>query len=324
VGGSYAGSLSARFLSSGNLAAGYAGARTGSPARSGDGRYGLFYAGVGTSSRASSAAWVYGLRQDALVRSNVAVAASPENSAPMTVSVEVWNGSTGALAGMTDTVTLSPGGWKQWANLLPTYGVTQGYVRVVNETSSGTFTAYAVVNDGATPGSATGTDDGSFVPAVPVTASAGSSSLALASPAFAAGGSFPVEYTCDGAGPSPPLAWSGVPAGTAELALTMTTLAKDGEKWNWVLYGIPATVTALARNSSDVGTAGLTSDGPLLAYSAPCSQGPGAKTYTFSLYALSSAPTLPPAASQVTGPVLTAAIADRTLASSSLDVTYAR
>ncbi|MFN7989649.1 MAG: SUMF1/EgtB/PvdO family nonheme iron enzyme [Thermoanaerobaculia bacterium] len=323
-GGSYAGSLSARFLSGGNLVAGYAGARTGSPARSGTGRYGLFYAGVGTSSRASSAAWVYGLRQDSLVRTNVAVAASPENSSSITVHAEVWNGSTGSLAGTTDSVTLSPGGWKQWANLLPTYGVAQGYVRVVSDSSSGSFTAYAVVNDGPAPGSANGTDDGSFVPAVNVAASAGSASLTLESPAFATGGALPVEYTCDGAGASPPLAWSGVPAGTAELALMMTTLAKDGEKWNWVLYGIPATVTALARNSTGVGTAGLTSDGPLLAYSPPCSQGPGAKTYTFSLYALSSAPTLPSSASPVTGPVLTAAIEDLTLATSRLDVTYAR
>ena len=169
-GGSYAGSLSARFLSGGNLVAGYAGARTGSPARSGTGRYGLFYAGVGTSSRASSAAWVYGLRQDSLVRTNVAVAASPENSSSITVHAEVWNGSTGSLAGTTDSVTLSPGGWKQWANLLPTYGVAQGYVRVVSDSSSGSFTAYAVVNDGPAPGSANGTDDGSFVPAVNVAA----------------------------------------------------------------------------------------------------------------------------------------------------------
>jgi formylglycine-generating enzyme required for sulfatase activity len=168
-GGSYAGSLSARFLSGGSLAAGYAGARTGSPARSGTGRYGLFYGGVGTSSRATSAAWVYGLRQDATVRANVAVAASPENPDSVSVYVEVYDGATGRLAGTTAKVSLAAGGWKQWANLLPTFGVTQGYVRVVNETSSGTFAAYAVVNDGPAPASPSGTDDGSFVPGVPET-----------------------------------------------------------------------------------------------------------------------------------------------------------
>ncbi len=166
-GGSYAGTLSARFLTAGNLAAGYAGARTGSPAKTVAGRYGLFTSGVGTSSRARTSAWIYGLRQDSAVRSNVAASASPENAAAITVQAEVYDGSTGKLAGTTGTVSLAPGGWTQWSGLLSTYGVTQGYVRVLNSVSSGTFSAYGVVNDGPTPGSATGTDDGSFIPGLP-------------------------------------------------------------------------------------------------------------------------------------------------------------
>ena len=165
-GGTYAGTLTARFLAGGSAAQGYAGARTGSPARTGAGRYGLFYRGIGASSRAQASAWVHGLRQDATVRANVAVAASPENGAAIRVHAEVYNGETGALAGTTAEVSLSPGGWTQWANLLPAYGVTQGYVRVVNETPSASFAAYGVVNDGASPGSAAGTDDGSYVPGV--------------------------------------------------------------------------------------------------------------------------------------------------------------
>jgi formylglycine-generating enzyme required for sulfatase activity len=167
-GGSYAGSLSARFLSGGSLAAGYAGARTGSPAKTGDGHYGLFYAGVGTSARVQDAAWVYGLRQDSLSRANVAVAASPANASAITVRLEVYDGSTGLLAGTTDALTLAPGSWNQWSMPLKQYGVAQGYVRLVNASSSGTFAAYGVVNDGAAPGSETGTDDGSYIPGVPV------------------------------------------------------------------------------------------------------------------------------------------------------------
>jgi len=163
-GGSYAGALTARFLSGGSAGQGYAGARTGSPAKTGAGRYGLFTSGIGASSRAQASAWVYGLRQDATVRANVAVAASAENAAAIRVHAEVYDGATGALAGTTDEVSLSPGGWTQWANLLPAYGVTQGYVKVVNETPSASFAAYGVVNDGAAPGSASGTDDGSYVP----------------------------------------------------------------------------------------------------------------------------------------------------------------
>lgn len=153
---------------------------------------------------------------------------------------------------------------------------------------------------------------------------ASSGPFTLTSSRFADGGTLPVDFTCDGAGTSPPLAWSGVPAGTVELALLMTTLAKDGLKWNWVLYGLPPTPAALAAGSNGGGTCGLTSDGPNLAYSPPCSQGPGAKTYTFTLYALSARPTLPAQPSQVTGAMLTDAISTITLAKSELSVSYTR
>lgn len=148
--------------------------------------------------------------------------------------------------------------------------------------------------------------------------------FAIESAAFVDRGALPAEFTCDGIGHSPPLRWSNLPPATAELALLMTTLAKDGLKWNWVLFRIPAGTSELAVGSQGVGVAGLTSDGPNLAYSPPCSQGPGAKDYTFTLYALSAAPTLPPTPREVTGAVLTAAIADKTLARSALTVSYTR
>ncbi len=150
------------------------------------------------------------------------------------------------------------------------------------------------------------------------------SGLTLTSTAFVNGGTLPVVHTCDGAGESPPLAWTGAPAGTAGYALMMTTLARDGLKWNWVLHSIPATASALPTASRGVGIAGLTSDGPSLAYSPPCSRGPGPMMYTFTMYALSAAPTLPAQPNQVTGAVLTAAIRDITLASSAVTVTYTR
>ncbi|MBK9966652.1 MAG: DUF1566 domain-containing protein [Holophagales bacterium] len=166
---SYAGTLAVRFLEAGAAAPGIVGARTGSPSRSGEGHYGLYYGAVGTSSRATGEALVHGLRQDDEVRANVAVAASLENAGNVTLFAEVYDGETGALAGTSAKVSLPPGGWTQWAGLLPAFGLPQGYVRVVNETATGTFVAYGVVNDGATPESSAGTDDGSYVPAVPGT-----------------------------------------------------------------------------------------------------------------------------------------------------------
>jgi len=157
----------------------------------------------------------------------------------------------------------------------------------------------------------------------PAPPDAGQAQLRLSSPAFTEGGSLPPEYTCDGTGTSPPLEWTGVPSGTRELALLVTTVAKDGLKWNWVLWAIPPETPGLSAGSG-VGTAGLTSDGPALAYSPPCSQGPGAKTYTFTLYALSDHPTLPARPREVTGAALTDAIRASTIAKSELDVSYAR
>jgi phosphatidylethanolamine-binding protein (PEBP) family uncharacterized protein len=176
-------------------------------------------------------------------------------------------------------------------------------------------------------GMSTGTDASGTAP--PANADAATprdaaASLVLTSAAFVDGGTMAATYTCDAQGVSPPLAWSGVPAGTAELALLMSTEARDGRKWNWVLHTIPTTKTAIAEGTKDVGIAGLTSDGPLLQYYPPCSQGPGAKSYTFTVYALSAKPTLPSAANQVTGAVVEAAVANLTLAKASLTVSYTR
>ena len=48
---------------------------------------------------------------------------------------------------------------------------------------------------------------------------AAADTVALTSLAFEDGGSIPERYTADGAGVSPPLAWRGLPAGTAAVAL---------------------------------------------------------------------------------------------------------
>jgi phosphatidylethanolamine-binding protein (PEBP) family uncharacterized protein len=145
----------------------------------------------------------------------------------------------------------------------------------------------------------------------------------LTSAAAVDGGTLPAEYTCDGEGVSAPLAWQNAPAGTREFALLMTTLPGDGTtKWNWVLYAIPATVTALPRNSTAIGTFGVGSDGPQAAYQPPCSQGPGAKIYTFTVYALSSAPQLP--AGRIDGATLARAIAPLTIGSATMSVSYTR
>jgi len=90
------------------------------------------------------------------------------------------------------------------------------------------------------------------------------------------------------------------------------------------MYGIPASTTSLARNTSGVGKFGVGSDGPSAAYQPPCSQGPGLKLYTFTIYALSGSPVFSVPASQITGVVVQSAIAGLTLGSGSLTLGYTR
>ena len=67
-------------------------------------------------------------------------------------------------------------------------------------------------------------------------------SLTITSTAFAPNGAIPALYTCEGEDLSPPLAWSGVPAGTKSLALIVDDPdapdpAAPKMTWvHWMLY----------------------------------------------------------------------------------------
>ena len=116
--------------------------------------------------------------------------------------------------------------------------------------------------------------------------------LALASPAIMPGGTIPREYTCDGADSSPPLAWSGVPAGTASLVLVVEDPdAPRGTFGHWGVYDLPPGTPGLAAGyhagrpapglreaRNDFGTVG---------YGGPCPPpGAGPHRYHFALLAL--------------------------------------
>lgn len=158
-----------------------------------------------------------------------------------------------------------------------------------------------------------------------VTTPPASATFALTSPVGTEGGTLAADYSCDGPGASPALAWSGAPAATREYALLMTTLPGDGSiKYNWVLHSLPATVTSLKKDNFATGTPGVGSDGPFPGYQPPCSQGPGAKRYTFTVYALSGSPVLPAGSSPISGAALAQAIAPLTLATATLNLSYTR
>jgi len=137
-------------------------------------------------------------------------------------------------------------------------------------------------------------------------------------------GKLPKEFTGDGAGISPPLEWSWAPAGTKSFAIIVHHIAPDATKWYWVLYNIPADATKLPKNSKDLGTAGNNSVNRDLGYAPPKSKGPGAKKYTYTLYALSAAPKITSAPEDVNREVLLAAMKGSILATAEMNVTYAR
>ncbi len=162
-------------------------------------------------------------------------------------------------------------------------------------------------------------------PAKPASSSPSRSGFTLNTTAGVNGGTLPIEYTCDGKGVSPALQWANAPAGTKEFALMISTVPVDGStRWNWVLYGIPKSATGLAKNTSGIGTVGATSHDQSVRYEPPCPNGPGAKRYTFTVYALSAAPVLPDNPAKVTGAVLSKAISAITLDSASFNMTYTR
>ncbi|MBL8609925.1 MAG: hypothetical protein JNL38_21500, partial [Myxococcales bacterium] len=74
-------------------------------------------------------------------------------------------------------------------------------------------------SDGAAPGDAGAADAPFTTDAAAEAGSEDAGRFTVTSVSFADGGALPAEFTCDGAGTSPPLAWSGGPAGTVELAI---------------------------------------------------------------------------------------------------------
>lgn len=120
-------------------------------------------------------------------------------------------------------------------------------------------------------------------------------SLTLTSSAFTHKGHIPTRYTCDGGDVSPPLAWSGIPAGARSLALIMDDPdapdpAAPQMTWvHWVLYNIPPDATGLAEGAGAGGLPGDTLEGEndwkRASYGGPCPP-VGRHRYFLKLYVL--------------------------------------
>lgn len=111
----------------------------------------------------------------------------------------------------------------------------------------------------------------------------------LSSPAFPPDGPVSAEFTCDGGGVSPPLAWTDAPDGTRSFVLVMHDPdAPDGELTHWILFNLPAEAAHLPQGVDGEGSPGTNSLDEI-GYSPPCPPpGASAHRYVFTLYALSA------------------------------------
>jgi Raf kinase inhibitor-like YbhB/YbcL family protein len=110
--------------------------------------------------------------------------------------------------------------------------------------------------------------------------------LAVTSAAFEDGQPIPAQYTCDGAGQSPALAWGEPPPGTKSFALIVDDPdAPSGLFRHWGAYDIPASARSIAEGQA-VGNQAVNGFGKS-GYGGPCPPtGHDPHHYHFKLYAL--------------------------------------
>lgn len=112
--------------------------------------------------------------------------------------------------------------------------------------------------------------------------------LQIKSGAFDQGALIPSKYTCDGRDMSPPLSWSGIPAGTKSLALVMDDPDAPVGNWDhWILFNLSPQTTGFEENmkSLPVGTLSGKNSWKRLGYGGPCPPDREHR-YFFKLYAL--------------------------------------
>jgi len=156
------------------------------------------------------------------------------------------------------------------------------------------------------------------------------SKLTISSKDVSPSGELNKSNTCDGVGISPAIAWSGAPKSTNSYAITMDTIPgplRPGEtevqKHSYfTVFNIPVTTTSIGTGAKNFGTFGRNFKDNQPGYSPPCSQGPGTKIYSITVYALASELTL--AGQDATEDALIKAMAGKVLASGELSVTYSR
>lgn len=144
--------------------------------------------------------------------------------------------------------------------------------------------------------------------------------LSLVSQAFVEGGAIPSRHSCDGPNVSPPLAWSGVPAGTAAFALLVNDPDARGFV-HWIAFDIPGGQLSLAEGASAAGGFGQgRNDFGRVGWGGPCPPS-GTHRYVFELFALDRSLGL---SGSPSAPDVRRAMGNHVLGSARLSATYRR
>jgi Raf kinase inhibitor-like YbhB/YbcL family protein len=146
--------------------------------------------------------------------------------------------------------------------------------------------------------------------------------LAVSSPAFAAGGAIPLRYTAYGEGVSPPLTWSRLPDGTKSLALMLEDPDATSHRpfVHWLLWNIDPAAGGIAEGALPAGAVQGRNHRGRAGYFGPRPPG-GRHHYHFQLFALDRPLPLPAGADRES---LLAAMKGHVLAKGDLVGLFAR
>ena len=156
--GSAGGTLVADFSNLSSESAAAVTVRVATPVEEGSGRAGLAFPGLRPDSLLTGPAFIAGLRQNSQDRSNVAVQnAGDAGEGAIALRVTVYSGDPeepGSL--VLPELSLPPGGFHQYNEILTEAGFDNGYVKVERASGRAPYYAYGVINDNFN-------SDGSFV-----------------------------------------------------------------------------------------------------------------------------------------------------------------
>ena len=121
-------------------------ARTSAPG--GGGRYGLFYNSVPNGLASTGTAWIYGLQQNALNRSNLALVNTGEvDTTPISLAVDLFDGLQARMPAYSHAQCRE---WTQIGTVLAQYTRTRTRLCAITRLGISAL-GYAVINDGGQP-----------------------------------------------------------------------------------------------------------------------------------------------------------------------------